>query len=150
MANTVLKVHIQQQLIDLVAAGNYYGVAYDPATNKPCDVDATPTGDCRVEPAMVHANEIDSQFVEDPRHGRADILRRVSWIFTATATFNAEATAFVAEELWSLKPPILPRTSVFRQVTLRLLKTVYEHPTRQGSHNGSRITFIFEARLARR
>ncbi len=148
MANTLLKVHVQQRLIQLVRAGTYFQITYVSVTNEPADVD---TGvDPPVVPAFVHANEIDSQFSEDPRNRRNDVHQRVNWIFTATAAFNSEATAFVAEEAWTLKPPILARTAVFRQVTLNLLKTVYEHPTRQESYNGSRITFFYEARLSRR
>lgn len=150
MANTVDKIRIQQALIDQARSASYYAVSYDPKSNKPNDVDAGVGGNPVVGPKSVGVNEVSSAFVEDPQHGRSQIRKRESWLWVVICKFNTEVTSYVAEDAWLLSPPVLPRSGSLRQVTLNLISATYEHPVRQEGHNGSRITFIFEARLSRR
>lgn len=150
MPNTVEKIHVQRELIRLVRGGKFYAVTYDRTTNEPHDVDASVGGDPVTPPVSVQANEIEGAFVVDPRHRRGRILTRSGWTFLVTAQFKSEVTSYVAEEEWALDPPILKVTNAAGQVTLDLLRVGYDHPTRQQSNSGSRITFVFEARLSRR
>ncbi len=151
MANTVDKIRVQQELTKLVRDADYYAVSYDPDSNEPADVDTSVgAGTVKVKPGSVGTNEISCSWLIDARHGRRQIRERENWRWEAQVKFKSEVTSYVAEEAWSLKPLVLPRSGSLRQVTLELVNATYEHPVRQEPHNGSRITFTFEARLGRR
>lgn len=149
MPNTVEKVRIQNALIALGQAGPFYALTYDKTTKLANDIDtgvATP-----VTAPWVAANEIQSEFGIDPRHGRDRKLKRLTWSWILICRFNEEVTAEEAEKLWLNSPSILARTAQFPgQVTLDLLRTTYTHPTKHESHSGSQFDFTFEARLSRR
>lgn len=149
MPNTVEKIRVHNALVQLGLAGPYYAVTYDPATKLAQDVDEAV--DPTVVPASCQANEITSRWEKDQRHGRNLVLERTSWVWALIVKFNQEVTAWRAEETWAGSPLILPRDANFpTQVTLKLIGATYQHPIKQGSHNGSLIEFNFEARRSRR
>lgn len=148
MANTVEKVRVHNAIIGLLEAGPYYPVNYTPATRLAADIDTAV--DPTIDPISVQTNELLAAFTLDERYKRGRVLDRAQWVWVGFVKFAQEVTAYEAEELWLLSPPRLPRTPVFRQVQIDLIRTSYTHPTKQEGHSGSLIEFNFEIRLSRR
>lgn len=151
MANTVDKVRVQNAILGLLQAGPYYAVTYSPTTKFAENIDtasATP-----ITPASAVANEKAATFEIDQRHRRDLKFDRTSWAWVGIVKFNREVTAHAAEEAWSTDPLVLPRSTgddPFRQATIHLIASSYQHPIKQGGYSGSLIEFSFEIRVSRR
>ena len=100
--------------------------------------------------ASRHANEISSNFSDDPRHGRSHKLQRDNWTFQLRVTFKAEVSVENFEESWQENPPILSREDTSgKQVTLLLTSSDINHPPQKGSSTGTIARFTILAKLSR-
>lgn len=148
MPNTSQKVRVHNAIISLLTSGPYYGVTYQ--SNKQAnDIDINDVGTVAITPSSAQCNEINSAFSVDRSRGRARSFQREPWTWVGIVAFDQEVTAEFAEETWE-NPQILPSASGFRQATIQLVGSSYQHPTKQGGPSGSRIEFTFEVTLGRR
>lgn len=148
MPNRSDKIRIQNALLALIEAGPYFAVDYPAGSKIASDVD--PLIDTPIVPPSAQVNELDAGFEVDTRYGRSLVLDRPQWLWLGKVKFDREVTAYHAEELWQADPPILVKTTDFRQATLVLQRTTYGHPIKQSAHNGTLIEFTFGVRLGRR
>lgn len=146
--NSSLKVRIHNAILGLLRSGPYYAVSYDPDSRDASPIDTNSA--TQVSPASCQTNELAAAFELDRNYGRSRRFDRREWSWLGIVKFNREVTATIMEEALTLAPVILPRTEVFRQATIELVRSVYTHPTKQGSHGGSLLEFTFNVRLSRR
>lgn len=100
--------------------------------------------------ASRHANEIASNFANDPRHGRSHKLERSQWTFQLRVVFKTEVSLEDFEEAWSSDPPILSRADTSsKQVTLLLSSSEITHPPQKTSSTGTSAVFTILAKLSR-
>lgn len=143
------KTRIQNKLIALALAGDFYAVSYDPDTKLVEDIDPD-TAD-NIVPASVHCNEIHSSFGSDNRQGRRHTLARESWTFDLMIAFNQEVTLeFFERSLIDptiLIPPDIPND--LPQVRLLLDHVTPEHPQTQEATKGTKAVFTFAILMSR-
>ena len=134
---------VQRRLRDLVAAGPFYPVTYDPAT------DLAVFGAAPEPVASLAFHNVNATFDDALRFRRHGARERRTWTWLVIATFNCEVTPVAFEEQVSLRPPrIAPDSEYPRQIILRLVSSEYDNPPRQDAENGSRLMFTFEAELS--
>lgn len=135
---------IQKEILRLLRAGPFYKVNYDATTKAPT------TDEVHVTPEVV-VNEVSSGFDNAVLNKREHAMERTGWQFQAMVGFNCEVIAEAFERSVTRPIPKLPRdASVGRpqQVDIRLISAAYEHPVQQDGSSGSRISYVFEARLS--
>lgn len=142
------KQRIQNALYDLAVAGVFYAVEYVPGTSKQVDID--PTTALVVPPDSTRSNEISGSFTDDQEYGRSRILKQVGWTWALYLEWqNKEVTLEYFLESLTKKLPFLPKTDVFRSVTLKLLKYDVDHPVHQDCSTGTSAKIMFNVELGR-
>lgn len=143
------KTRIQNELISLAKAGDFYAVNYDPTTKLALDID--PETDDKIVPASVLCNEIHSSFEMDTRNGRRHSLARNSWIFDLMIGFHQEVNLEFFEN--SLIDPtiLIPADPAndLPQVRLLLDHVSPDHPQTQEAPKGTKAVLTFATLMSR-
>ncbi len=140
-----LKKTIHDALCTLAEQGTFIAASYD---SEMCEL----VQGLQIQPASVEANEIDSAYAIDERHGSKFLQDFTQWQWLVIVRFHQEAICEPWVRSLLEDPPCLARNpeSGNRQIRLLLLDTKYEHPPREGASNGTLARFRFQAELSPR
>ena len=137
-----LKKAIYDALIAAAKAGTFVEADYDSAT-------CTLTQGLQVQPQSIEANETNSVYRTEGRHGRAVVQDRAQWGWLLILRFNEEVITELFEESLADNPICIERSVTGgRQVRMKFLDATYTHPPRVGASNGTEAKFRFTAELS--
>lgn len=133
---------IQNAIVDYCKAATFLPVRYTEA-------DGAVLGDTPVAPSSVEANEVRSQFGQDPVHRqdyRHDILR---WEWELLLGFNQEVSLTEFEAALNSAPICIPKgEDMPRTAKVQLEGADYSHPARMSASNGTKALYRFVVLLS--
>jgi len=132
------RVRIQQYLIDLFIAGEFYPVEYDPQTFKPLPVDTSDEN--RIRPVSIYCNEVKSSFSLDSSQGTLVAEKRTSWEFYLVYRFAKEALLEEFEKSIMREVPKMPRIGDMPSALIFLVSHEPSHPITDHNNKGVRGT----------
>jgi hypothetical protein len=140
----VLSDRIQNALASAAFAGDFRAVTYTVAHPS-----MKTTGEATIVPKSIECNELSAAFERNTRRGLDLSLQRTRWAWELRVRFDKEVTAELFEASLEHTPIVVPRDGEDRAAYLNLQSTVYTHPPRTASSNGTEIVFTFNATLSR-
>ena len=136
------RTRIQNAIIALIQAGEFYKVTYDEETLLADDVDDT----TQIAPEYVTANEIQATFEGDTQHTLSKKRTRATWSFQAIVRFNCQVTLELFEKALIDDPPVLAvdEANNLPQATINLTITRPIHPVNSESSAGTEVRLSFD------
>ena len=129
------KLRVQNKILKLAKAGDYYGVKYDKESG------LAMRSASKISPKAVYCNEVASDFGTAERHRRTFKNERKTWTFELKLGFSGEVDISDFEDFFAEDPPMMtdPRAR------LNLVNTQIAHPPVKDPSTGTVATLTIEA-----